>query len=389
MAIGWNIYDSIETVLTNIQSLWEDIWQSIFNLLSGGLIGALSQAVAIAQGIYDAFSTAASTFGSWFESAFSALGSWINQGLEAIRQGLENAYASISGGISALGNYILSGLQAIAGWFYSAFNWIGDQIYNFGNWLYNAFFYLVDALWNAISSIYQFITNLFNNIITTIKNWFATAVDTINTIWSDLARTIRSKIIDTILVNVTLIMTYKGVERLVTAKSTGDVMFSVGAMLASPILGYLAGSIVDAVLPTPTPDKTYRIVPPIELVEGVFDTYTPPALTPPSPPDKGTVYEPVEPVVSYTGDAKTMVVDTTPQRLGALGTVIKSVTVKAHLANTSAIWLSFSSDMTPDNTFVLNPGESIDIAVNDLGKLWIRAEEGTQIAYIIWVFPES
>ena len=388
MTIGYQLSETIEQVLgtiaENLSAEVENIWKLIWQWLNQGIIGAISQAVAWAEGIYQAAWQAASTFGSWFYDAFNTLGSWIESGLSWIRQGLENAYNYLSGGVSALGDYIRTGLEAIAGWFHAALTWIGDQVYNFGNWLYNGVKWFVDAVWNFLTSVYRFFSNLFQQLSTIIKSWFSTTVDTLNTIWTNIIINIRNKIVETITANTTIILVWKSMEGMADAESLMDIFKRLGLMMVSPVVGFMAGNIVNAVLPMPSAGAKHDVIPVISIPEFNIPEYTPPTITEPTPPDKGTPYEAAV-MPSYTGDAKTMVLGTEPTQAGAIGTRIRSVTVKAHLGNTAPIWIAFTSDMTPDNVFVLNPGESIDLAIDDLGKLWLRAEEGTQIAYLVWV----
>ena len=393
MTIGYEISQSIEEVLgtiaTNLQAEVENIWKLIWQWLNQGIIGAISQAVAWAEGIYNALYDFAWRFGSYFYDAFNSLGSWIESGLNWIRQGLENAYNYVAGGIQALGDYIRAGLESIAGWFNAAWNWLAEQVYNFGNWIYNGVKWLADTLWGAITSIYNFFSNLFGQLSTIIKNWFSGVVDTLNTVWTNIVLNIRNKIVETVTANAVVILTWKGIERFGEIQSVTDFITPFAMMLSAPVVGFLAGSIIDATLPKPSATAKHDVIPVISIPEFTIPEYTPPSLTEPTPPDKGQPYEPVAVLPTYSGDAKAMVLDTQPTQVGALGTRIRSVTVKAHLGNTAPIWLAFTSDMTPDNVFVLNPGESVDLAVDDLGKIWLRAEEGTQIAYVVWVRPET
>ena len=102
-------------------------------------------------------------------------------------------------------------------------------------------------------------------------------------------------------------------------------------------------------------------------------------------PELGSPYEPSTAVPTAEGGTKKIIADTTWQRVGAVGTRIRSVTVKAPIYNTANIWIAFKEGASPDEIFELSAGESVDIAIDDLGKIWVRAEEGTQIAEVIWI----
>ena len=76
-------------------------------------------------------------------------------------------------------------------------------------------------------------------------------------------------------------------------------------------------------------------------------------------------------------------VSTTPTALGALE--VKMVTIKADRSNTDAVYIGFDSDLNSSNGFALDPGESVDIVIDNLGKVYVVSQSTAQKIYVMWV----
>lgn len=64
---------------------------------------------------------------------------------------------------------------------------------------------------------------------------------------------------------------------------------------------------------------------------------------------------------------------------------IKMVTLKADKSNTDAVYIGFDDNVNASTGFPLDPGESIDIVIDDLSKIYLIASEIAQKVYILWV----
>lgn len=419
----------LQTALTQIGSNLKDWFSSIWSVFTASAQAIITGYTAIGSALYNGLTE----FGNWIQQGLTGLGSklgeWINSAYEWIHKGLETLGNWLQSGLSALGDFVRGGLDALGGWLKSAFDWIAEniykfgqwlwnglcglgswvksgidwvarQLYNFGNWLWNGLQWIGGVIWNSIKSVSEFFSNIFNVVLDHIKSWWDSVVDYLNTWWSNVVRAFRDKIKKMVVVNVSITGTWKSFERILKSNSLKDVSYGTLGIVASPIVGFLCAEVIDSIIPTPSSTSTFELIPKASVYgkPNVNISFVEP--TKPSPPELGDRYSsefnpekpeltsPYEPSTAYptaTGGAKTMVVNTTPTQIGALGTKIKSVTIKAPISNTARIWISFTKDMTPDNVFKLYPGEAIDIAVDDLGKLWVRSEEGTQEVNVIWI----
>ena len=108
---------------------------------------------------------------------------------------------------------------------------------------------------------------------------------------------IRNKIKQTVLANITITMAWKSGERLLSAKKLSDIPYGLMGMVFSPIVGYTVGSIVDAVIPTPT-TEVFPLVPDVSAF-----SYTPPTVEVTPPPPAET---PEPPTIPEAGTPPTM-----------------------------------------------------------------------------------
>lgn len=243
----WNLLNSIvDTFNSWFASLWTEA-QNIANTGQGifsGLIGFGSQ-------LWDAIT-----------KAFDAFGAWIAEGLDFIRRGIENA-------LNTFGQWLNNAYTFIA----QGVSWIGSQLYNFGNWVYNSLLYVWNWIVNSITATWNAITTWFSGIASAIGTWWTSLVTTINSWWGNLVLGFRAKIIQTITADITITMAWKGAERILQPQGLKDIGYGMFGILASPIIGRVIGSIVDAVVPIPT-STTYPLIPSLDTF-----TYTPPSLT--------------------------------------------------------------------------------------------------------------
>jgi len=64
---------------------------------------------------------------------------------------------------------------------------------------------------------------------------------------------------------------------------------------------------------------------------------------------------------------------------------VRSVTIKADSNNTDDVWVGFSSSIDPSTGFQLSAGESLDLVIDDLSKIYVVSPTDGQKIYVIWV----
>jgi len=412
-----DLQSALETVGANLQDWFSSIW----DWFAGNASAIVSGYTAIATGIYDGLTDAFNyiksaleyvgdklkdayefikigfdTLGNWLQSGLSALGDMIRSGLDTLGGWLKSAYDWIAENVFNLGQWLWNGLAGFGAWIEAGLSYIGSSIYNFGNWVWNGLQWIGNVIWNGIKGIVDFFSNVFNTVLDSIKTWWDGTVDYLNNWWTSVVTSFRNKIKQVIVTNLSITGMYKSFEKFI---ETGKFS-SLFGIVASPIVAYLTAEISDIIIPTPTEGATFELIPKAGVLGsmGISPSWTEPTKpTAPTKEDRYTTqfteekptltypYEPSTAVPVAEGDAKKIVVTTTWQRVGTVGVRIRSATIKAPISNTANVWIAFKEDASPDEIFELSPGEAIDIAIDDLGKVWVRSETGTQIVQAIWV----
>ncbi len=267
----WNTLNSIgQTILSWFQGIWDAV-ESIVNVGQGIFAGL----VAFGSQIWDAITKGVSVIGEWIYNAFK----WIYDGL---------AYWA-----SKFGEWIYNALS----WIGSGIAWIAQQIYNLGAWIYNSLVYVWNWVVNTIIGIWNNITSWFSGIANAISSWWSSIINGINTWFTNLLKTFRQKFVATITADIAIAGAWKSAERLLHASNVKDIGYGLLGILASPLVGAMVGSIVDAVTPKPS-SSPYPLIPDITGL-----AYTPPTLevTPPIEPTMPSVGEPAKPPTAGYG----------------------------------------------------------------------------------------
>ena len=184
--------------------------------------------------------------------------------------------------ITNIGQAIWMGLATIASAVWEIFTvhipnaikFFATQIFNLGNWIYNSLIYIWNTLSNIFATLWNTIVSWFVGLSTSLFNWWNGVVNTINSWWTNLVVRFREKIKHTIMANICIVMAWKSGERILSASSFSDIGYGVFGLFASPIVGSLVGSIVDAVIPSPG-ETVYPLIPSVPTM-----VHTPPSMTP-------------------------------------------------------------------------------------------------------------
>jgi len=253
--LSW-LWETLNSIVSTIESWFSSLWEQAQNITNTGQ-GIFSGLIAFGTQLWDAITKFGSTVGDAFKTAF-----------DYIKQGLENAS-------NVLGGWINSAF----GWIGSGVAFLGQQVYNFGAWIWSGINTLANWFVNALTTIWNNIVNWFYGLTDTLNTWWSGVTSTVNSWWTNLMISIRNKIKQTVLANITIMYAWKGGERILTAKSIKDMGLGVLGLALSPITGAVVGSIVDAVIPTPS-TAVFPLIPEVTAF-----TYSPPTVevTPPPP----------------------------------------------------------------------------------------------------------
>ena len=84
-----------------------------------------------------------------------------------------------------------------------------------------------------------------------------------------------------------------------------------------------------------------------------------------------------------SGGSQQVTVGTTPVQLPEKS--VQSVTIKADDDNSGNIYVGFDDTVSTTTGFRLKAGQGIDIAIDNLSKIWLVADADNQKAHILWV----
>jgi hypothetical protein len=274
--LSW-LWETLNGIISTIQSWFSSLWSVAQNIVNTGQ-GIFSGLVAFGSQLWDAITKAFATLGEWFYNALR----WIWEGLCGLG--------------STLGSWISTAFT----WLASGIQWIASGIWTFGNWIYNGLKFIWNWIVNVAQGIWTVICNFFSGIATAIGTWWSNVTSGINSWFTSLVTSIRNKLVETIMADVSIYFGWKSMDRLISAKSVKDAIFSILGLVGSPLIAYLFGNIINGLVPTPSTT-------PIQLIPEIpMFSYTPPSLevetpteptpptAPPSPPAYG--YTPVQDV---------------------------------------------------------------------------------------------
>jgi hypothetical protein len=255
-ALPW-ILELLASLAPAIVSWFQGIWgqvQTISNT-GQGLFGGIATFGSL---LWDALTKFATTFGQYFATGFSYIQSGLGTFANTYGQWLNSAY-----------NFLASGLT-----------WVGSNIWTLGNWVYNTLFVIANWIVNSIVAQWNTLIAWFSGVATAIGSWWASVIGGVNVWFTNLLKGFRQKIIKTIQADLTITMAWKGAERLLTPSSMKDIMGGFFGIFASPLVGELVGTIVDAVVPLPA-TSTYPLIPDLPSFG-----YIPPSISVPTPSEK-------------------------------------------------------------------------------------------------------
>jgi hypothetical protein len=254
--LSW-LWTTLQQIVSSIQSWFSNLWTVAQNITNTGQ-GIFSGLVAFGSQIWDAIIKAFDAIGKWFYNAFN----WIWQGLVGLGQ-------TLGGWLSTAFQWLASGIQ-----------WVANGIWSLGSWLYNGLVFIWNWIINAIKGVWNALMGIFSGIASAIGSWWSNIVNGVNTWITNLVIGIRNKITKTIIADVSIYFGWKAVDKLIAAKGLKDAGLSVLGLLASPLVGYLFGNIVNGLIPTPSTE-------PIQLIPTIAPfTYTPPSLTVETPTER-------------------------------------------------------------------------------------------------------
>jgi hypothetical protein len=254
--LSW-LWNTLQGIVDTIGSWFSSLWSWAQDIVNTGQ-GIFSGLVAFGSQLWDGMIKAFQGLGKWFYDAFN----WIWQGLVGLGE--------------TLGSWLSTAYQ----WITSGLQWIANGIWSFGSWIYNGIAFVWNWIINAYKGVWSAFVNFFGGIASAIGNWWGGVVNTVNSWFTNLVVWFRRKLIQTIMADVGIYFGWKSIERLTHASGLKDAGLSLLGLLGAPFVGYLFGSMINGLIPTPS-TETMQIIPSIPLF-----SYAPPSLEVETPTER-------------------------------------------------------------------------------------------------------
>lgn len=85
------------------------------------------------------------------------------------------------------------------------------------------------------------------------------------------------------------------------------------------------------------------------------------------------------------GGTAQVTVDTSPVQVSTSSVKTRIVIVKADDDNTGNVYVGFDSGVSSTNGFRLVAGQAVELAIDDLSKIWLVADAVGQKVHVLWL----
>ncbi len=275
--------------------------------MSDDVIGVIFQDVSNAlNDVYNwfasvtgnAFDDTLGTLGSWINSALYTLGNWLYSAFQYISDAMSNFMTYLSDKIhdawTSASQFLQNGLQ----WIGSGLSYIAQHLYSFGQWLWNGILWVANSIVNIVENIANWLWGELINIWNTIVDYGNSFIEGINSYLNSWIESIRDKLINMIVVNLSLDGMFRGLDEI----TKGNIKGGFAGLLVSPLASTIVASMMDSLIPKPS--TTYikffpelsvpRISPSVVNIPKPPTPSTPPAVNIPTIPiqPSGGIYKP-------------------------------------------------------------------------------------------------
>jgi hypothetical protein len=118
---------------------------------------------------------------------------------------------------------------------------------------------------NALKGIWNAIASFFSGVATAISNWWGGVVDTVNSYITNLLMGIRRKLMQVIVADVSIYFGWESIKKFIASDSIKGMGMGVLGMIASPFVGYLFASIIEALVSPPS-EGTLQVIPSVPVL---------------------------------------------------------------------------------------------------------------------------
>ncbi len=221
---------------------------------------------------------------SWINNFINNIQGFITN-LSKLFTGLGDIGKGIIGGLAILSGALYGGIQAVANainnltnmgdYIYEGIKWFTDKVVNFLINIPSTIIYAGRLFWKttviAVSMVHNTLADWWNALADTIElsigsinSFIESFRNSVNAWFTSLAEKMRSKIKETLMIDLAVYFTWKWGEKSIEKQRLFGIISIPIVFGASMFTGYVIGEVIDRILPTPSTNP-FEIVPPIRI----------------------------------------------------------------------------------------------------------------------------
>ena len=234
--MSWSLTDFwnwIQGAVYQISNFFSQLWEQAQNILNTG------------QGIF---------------YGLASIGSAI---WDSLRWFADQIYSGFSE-LVKIGEWVFNSLKNFGEWIWKAFSNLPNAIYSAFEWLYNGIVWAGKQIMKALEGFYNWLIQFWNNLVDNVTAWYEGWRSALNTWWSSIFLTMRNKLKQSIIANVSIPLIWKSAEAIKDkGVLKGSAMF-FASLFIGPIAGYISAEVIDALIPKPS-TTYFELLPPLTI----------------------------------------------------------------------------------------------------------------------------
>ena len=241
--MSWSIIDLwtwLQNAVSYISNFFSQLWSQAQNIVNTG------------QGLF---------------LGLSQLGSSLWESLRWIGEQVYNAFVELT----KIGEWVFNSLKNFGEWIWRAFSNLPNAIYSGLQWLYNGIVWAGKQIMKALEGFYNWLIQFWNNLVDNVTAWYENWRTAVNTWWSNIFLTMRNKLKQSIMANVSIPLIWKSAESIKDKGILKGGITFFASLFIGPIAGYISAEVIDALIPKPS-TTYFELLPPLSI----------PKLSPPS-----------------------------------------------------------------------------------------------------------
>ena len=238
-----DIGEKISNPIKKALDLAHAVWDGLTTLATGIASGFVSLGKHIYDGLVD-------TFGR-IKDGIEAFGHYLWDAIIKAYTYLKDALVSVANGIEKFGEWLWNGLKEIADKLWNGLKYVGQLIWSALHWVYDKLKegveWIINKFWELIHTIVRTVVDMYN----WIKDKLVSIADDFGSYIGNGIAFTAQRVLDRLPLLMAVNYGVDGADAGIKKFTKGDILGGIKNMLLAPLGGYLAGSIIKALIEPP------------------------------------------------------------------------------------------------------------------------------------------